>query len=342
MKTNLTKAAVAGLTALVIGNVAAQESVSKPVGYETITIPNGFSYAGLRLHNAPLLSGAADSIAGADVTLAAGGGASLVPGAVHIFEVNDGDAAGAVTTFTPADNSDTITLDDDLSANLAGGDSFTIRPAATLASIFGAANESGLDSGFGGTGGADQVYLLNEAGGFDRYYYDDFSPESFGASWVNAGTNLDVDPTAVPIVYTDGIVLLGGGTDGNTFVVSGSVKLTPTAIVHDSGFNYFSSVSPAGATLETMFGATAPGLGQGFGGTGDADQVLIPTATGFDRYYYDQFSPGGFAPSWVNADTNLDVDPTTVSFDGASGFVINNDGGLRTTTMGVPSFYTNL
>ena len=74
MKTNTLKAAaVVGLTALLVGSAAAQESKSKPVGYETITVPNGFSYAGLRLHEAPVASGEVASVpGGATVTVADG------------------------------------------------------------------------------------------------------------------------------------------------------------------------------------------------------------------------------------------------------------------------------
>lgn len=346
MKTTTLKAAAAvGLSALLVGSAAAQESKSKPVGYETIGVPTGFSYAGLRLHEAPVASGEVVSVpGGATVTVADGVADALADGTAYIFEVTSGDAIGAVVTVDSFDAAaDTVTLSEAaISDDFADGDTFTIRPAATLASVFGAANSAGLDSGFGGTGGADQVWVINESGGFDKYYYDDFSPGGFSEEWVNADTNASItDPAGVSIIYTDGIILFGAGEE-NSFVVSGSVKLTPSSIVHDKGFNYFSSVSPAGATLASMFGTDAPGLGQGFGGTGDADQIWVPNATGFDKFYFDQFSPEGFAPEWVNADTNASVDPATVSLDDSSGFVINNDGGQAQTILGVPDFYSTL
>ena len=63
MKTKTLKvAATMGLTALLVGSAAAQESASKPVGYETLTIEDGFNYLGLRLHEAPVASGTITAI----------------------------------------------------------------------------------------------------------------------------------------------------------------------------------------------------------------------------------------------------------------------------------------
>ena len=46
---------------------------------------------------------------------------------------------------------------------------YTLRPSATIASVFGAANEAGLASGGGGPVGADQIWLFNGSS-FDKYY----------------------------------------------------------------------------------------------------------------------------------------------------------------------------
>lgn len=347
MKTNTLKAAAAvGLSALLIGSAAAQESKSKPVGYETITVPNGFSYAGLRLHEAPVASGEVVSVpGGATVTVADGVADALTDGVAYIFEVTSGDAIGAVVTVDSFDaGADTVTVSDAaISDDFADGDSFTIRPAATLASVFGADNSAGIDAGFGGTGGADQIWVPNGAGGFDKYYFDDLSPDNFTAEWVDATTTNSVDPATVNLIYTDGIIILGGGTADNTFVVSGSVKLTPTNFALASGFNYLSSVSPAGATIETMFGATnSAGLDAGFGGTGGADVVWIPVGAGFDKYYFDDLSPDNFTTEWVDANSTNTVDPATISLDDASGFIIVNDGAAQPVNAGVPGFYADL
>lgn len=349
MKTNTLKAAAAvGLSALLIGSAAAQESKSKPVGYETITVPNGFSYAGLRLHEAPVASGEVVSVpGGATVTVADGVADALTAGVTYIFEVTSGDATGAVVLVDSFDvDADTVTVSEEsISDDFADGDTFTIRPAATLATVFGDANSAGLDAGNGGTNNADQVWLPNASGGFDRYYYDELNLNTFSASWTNAENGDAVTASDVAIIYTDGIILVGGGTADNTFVVSGSVKLTGTSFAVQPGFNYVSSLSPAGATLESIFEPiSGSGLSQGNGGTNGADQIWIPNdANGFDRYYYDELNLNTFGASWTNADNGDAVDPATVSVDSASGVIIVGAGeNPKQLSAGVPSFYGDL
>ena len=119
-------------------------------------------------------------------------------------------------------DADTITLSDDLSDNFADADTFTIRPAATLATVFGADNSAGIDAGSGGTAGADQIWVPNATGGFDKYYYDGFNTNSFTATWTDGADGSAVTAADIAIIYTDGLIILGAGTDNNTFVVSGS------------------------------------------------------------------------------------------------------------------------
>ncbi len=339
MKTKTLKVAAAmGLTALLAGSAAAQESASKPVGYETLTVANGFNYLGLRLHEAPVASGTITGVTAGSVSDDAADFSTLAAG-TYVLEIDT--AAGIVQEVTTFTDSTTIPTDDLTGAGVDGA-SYTIRPVATLASVFGAANESGLDEGFGGTGGADQIWVPTPSG-FAKYYFDAFSPLGAAEEWVDISTNAGVDPATVSLFYTDGVILVGGGTDNNTFVVTGSVKLTASSYVINDGFNYLSSISPAGATLASMFGAAnESGLSAGFGGTGGADQVWIPEAGSFTKYYYDDFSPLGATAEWVNAGDNSSVDATTVSLDDASGIIIVGTGGTQTASVGVPSFYSTL
>ncbi|MEJ6580761.1 MAG: hypothetical protein QNL68_13315 [Akkermansiaceae bacterium] len=347
MKTTTLKAIAAfGLTALLAGSAAAQESKSKPVGYETLTVANGFNYLGLRLHEAPVVSNAAVGVAGAVVTVPDGIADALQAGTSYLFEVVDGDALGAVVVIDSFDAvGDTVTVADAALGNdFAGGDSFTIRPQASLASVFGADNSAGLDAGFAGTGGADQVWVPNGSGGFNKYYFDSFNATTSTATWTDADTLAPVaDAAAAYLFYADGLIVVGDGNDGNTFVVSGSVKLTATSYSLANGFNYLSSVSPAGASLGSMFGeANAAGLSAGFAGTGGADQVWIPAGGTFEKYYYDSFNAETSSASWSSADTLAAVDSTTVSLDDASGFIIVNDGAAKMANAAAPSFYSTL
>lgn len=339
MKTKTLKVAAAmGLSALLVGSAAAQESASKPVGYETLTIANGFNYLGLRLHEAPVATGTITGVAADSISDDAADFTTLAAG-TYVLEIDTADGiVQEVTTFTDG----TTIPTDDLSGAGVDGASYTLRPVATLATVFGAANESGIDKGFGGTGGADQIWVPTPSG-FAKYYYDEFSPLGAAEEWVDISTNAGIDPASVSLFYTDGVILVGGGAADNTFVVTGSVKLTASSYVLADGFNYLSSISPAGATLESMFGAAnTAGLSKGFGGTGGADQVWIPSAGAFAKYYFDEFSPEGALEEWVNANDNTSVDPSTVSLDDASGIIIVNTGGAQSASVGVPSFYSTL
>jgi hypothetical protein len=331
MKTTTLKVAAAfGLGALLAGSAAAQESVSKPVGYETLDLATGFNYVGLRLHEAPIGSGVVADVAGVTVTVPDGIADGLTAGQTYIFEVTSGDALGATVLVDGFDAAlDTLTLSDDLSDNLEAESEFTLRPSATIASVFGANNSAGLDTGFFAAGG-DQIWV--PAGqGFTKYYYDDGQ-----TSWANFDTGALVSGADITLPYTDGLIVVDTG-DTESLVISGSVKLGATTfgLAGSGSFNYFSSIYPVGATLASFFGASnEAGLDGGFFAAG-GDQVWTPTATGFTKYYYD----GGVA-TWANFDTGADVDATTV--DLPSAFIVVNDANDNNAAASAPSFYAGL
>lgn len=345
MKTNLTKAAVAGLTALVVGSASAQESVSKPVGYETVEINQQFNYVGLRLVGTAL---ATSTVATATVDGANGlltlEGATLDDGVV-IVEVNDGDALGEVAGGTVAGG--TITVDLSLLDNLAEGDSVTIRQPQTLASVFGdPATE--LD-GSAGSGAADLI-LVPEGDGFKTYYYNTGTFVT-AAGWkeVVDGVDVDVDAAGVNLFYTDGLVIQNRGGN-NSLVISGSVKTTPTTVVLASQFNYLSTLYPVGSTISSLFddpanpGTIRPGTLDGAAGAGAADLILVPDGAGFRTFYY---NTGTFvsAASWKEVVNGADQDVVSadISLDGASSFVIQNRGDVnQPVAVGAPDFYSTL
>ncbi|NNC88244.1 MAG: hypothetical protein HKN82_07280 [Akkermansiaceae bacterium] len=316
---------LAAYASLLAGSALAQDT-SNVVGYEKLSFESGFNYLGQRLVGSGNISTTVTNVAGTTVTLAADSG---LAGDRSIFEVSSGTANGTVTgsSVTGA----TVTTDDDLSAELANGDSVTVREIATLASVFGAANEAGLSAGFFGPGGADQILLPDGSGGFTQYYYDDFD----GWHLNNGGTNPGVDPATIEMVYTDGFLI--NGNAAGCVTITGDVKTGDTAYALTAQFNPLSSIYPAGATLETSFGATNDaGLDAGFFGPGGADQILVPVTGGFEQYYYDDFD------GWHlnNGGTNPGVDPTTVALP--SGILIQNVGAAQNVTVTAPDFYANL
>lgn len=286
---------------------------SVPVGYVSHTLPpSTFNIIGITLHEAPNASGVFEVVTTHSVTdNDRDFTATLAPNTDYILEVTSGAANGELQFFTTTDVAGfTITTSDDLVAlGLVSGDSYKIRKASTLASIFGKDNTAGL-VGNGSSSAADQVWVLGDSG-FTKYYYsvNPFSPSA--SSWKEVDSSNSVDASNIPIFYTDAIYIstASGGSDRN-LIVTGSVKTTPTTYALDSGFNYMGASFPTGTTLESS------GLQSQIAGNGSAalaDVILIPNGTGdFKRYYYsvNPFNPS--ASSWKDLDTTLDVDATSI------------------------------
>lgn len=346
MKMNSLKAVAAiGLSALAIGSAAAQDAASKPVGYETLDYGVGFTPLGLRLHQAPVTSGVVASADANSITVTdADFDALLATGTNYVLEI---EGAKGIIQIINAWAGSAITTPSDLSGEIVAGETtFTIRPVDTLESVFGSSTAVSIAAGNGGAGGADEVWVPKAGGGFDRYYYDNFVPPNFTSpSWaqITDAGEVAVDGTAVQLVYADGFVMNSGA--GGSFVVTGSVKLTPTEISLGTGFNFVSSVAPAGATLETAFtdAVAAMTLAAGNGGAGGADAIWVPNDSGsYDQYYFDNFAPPNFTdPSWAQITDAGEVAITGSEISLPAGYVINAVSGGN-VGQGVPSFYSNL
>ncbi len=356
MKTNTLKAVAAvGLSALFMGSAAAQ-SVSQPVGYETITINQQFNYMGLRLLGEVVASSTVATVDTTANTITLAGG-SLDDGE-FIVEVNDGDAIGAVVLGAVV--GDVITLPSSVAGNLTVGDTVVVRAPQTLESVFGDPVDGITDpnlgiSGAGGAGGADLVLVPNGDDSFTTYFYFTGGFGGTGAGWQELeidGSTTPVDASAISLVYTDGVIVQNRGSD-NEIVVSGSVKTTPTATALTSQFNYLSTVYPAGSTLSSVFddpdnpGVIADGTISGAGGAGGADLVFVPNGATFDIYFYFTGGFGGTGAGWRQIDqasgVATSVDSTTVSLDTVTGIIIQNRGSLpQGITVTAPSFYADL
>lgn len=346
MKANSLKTAalLAGTIGLLAGNATAQATTGV-VGYETLDLNGGFNFVGVRLHETPVASGTLESgtagpntVTDDDVDL---GG--LITSGTYILEIEDG--SGIIQEITAAGAGTEIATGADLSG-LGFPVAYTLRPASTVASIFGAANESGLVAGNSGEVGADQIWLWNGAG-FDKYYYDDLEPVGFsGPAWVQfaPGAAAVVNPADIDLIYADGFVInaAGVGPSVNSVVVTGDLKSGATELNLASPFSFVGSVAPVGATLETTFGAAnSGGLTAGNSGEVGADQIWLWNGAGFDKYYYDDLEPIGFSgPAWVQFAPGAPtlITPSTVSMD--SGYVMNGPGG--NVVSGVPAYYAGL
>jgi hypothetical protein len=339
-----------------MGSAAAQESVSKPVGYETLKINQQFNYVGLRLLGAPLATSTVATAADAQITLTSG---TIADGPVIVEVVPDpsdpgvtSDADGAVVEGTATGGS--ISVPAGLLDNLEVGDFVTVRAPQTLASVFGAAGES-LTTG-SASAAADLVLIPDGAGNFDTYWYSSGGFGGVGAGWkqLDTATNAstDVDGSAITLVYTDGIIIQNRGDDNN-IVVSGSVKTTGTTPALTTQFNYLSTIYPAGATLSSAFdeadnpGVLRAGTLDSASASAAADLVFVPSGDGFDVYWYSSGGFGGAGAGWKQLDlttnASTDVVSTEVSLDSASGIVIQNRGALpQGVAIEAPAFYADL
>ncbi|MDB4436173.1 hypothetical protein N9139_01730 [Akkermansiaceae bacterium] len=334
---SLKAVAAIGLSALAISSAAAQDAASKPVGYETLNYGVGFTGVGIRLHQAPVTSGVIATADATSITVTgADFGALLADGSDYVLEIeNDKGIVQVVNTWS----GEVINTPSDLSAEVAAGvTTFTIRPVDTLESVFGSGANLAVAAGSGNVNGADQIWLSDGSGGYDKYYYDNFAPPSFtSASWVQIGTG-SVSGDAVNLVYPDGIVV--NSPAGGSLVVTGSVKLSATELSLLQGFTFVSSVAPAGADLTTAFGVDGAAIAPGSGTINGADQIWVQNDSGdYDKYYYDNFAPPTYASaSWVQIGSGA-IDGTTVALP--AGFVVNSPAGGN-VTQGVPSIYSSL
>ena len=312
--------------ALAFSGNAFGQATSDVVGYETLSIGEGFNVVGLRLHEKPVASGTFEAVTdtsaqdeGADLSAISGAG-------TFILEIQDG--SGVIQEITAASiTGDTIAVAD--LSGVANGVAYTVRPSDTLASVFGLNGEA-LTAGFFGPAGADQIQLFNGVS-FDSFYYD-----SGSGAWqdVAAPFGAAIDPLTIDLVYVDGIVINGAGD--SEIVVSGDLKADTSELTLIPGANFVSSVSPVGQTLLTAYGADAPELAQGFFGPAGADQIQIFNGVSFDSFYYDS---GSVAWQDVTAPFGAAIDPATI--DLPSGYVINA-AAASSVTQGIPAFFAGL
>ena len=303
---------------------AQTSSTTTPVGYETVNLDAGFNYMGLRLHSTPVISGTFETVSG--TTLVDTGvdiAATLEVGKTYIVEIIDTAGVGAVAEIVKSDVTvDTISTVNGFAAlGVTTPASYTIRPAATLASVFGATNSVGLSPGFSGPTDADLVYVPDGSGGFTQYFYDEDE-----TTWKNAETNTPVDSATVPLVYLDGIIVFANATE--SVVVSGEIKKQPVYQLVKPGFNYLSSVYPASATLASAFNGSLSSINPGFSGPTDADLIYVPGPT-LTQYFYDEDET-----TWKDAETNTPIDPTTISLP--SGIIYFNAGATDSTLKNSP------
>ncbi len=297
MKTILSITTIAALAAT--GSLSAETAVSPTFGYVTETLQTGFNLIGIPLHRPAVATGIFTTVTSTTVSDSAASFTTALPAGSYILEVTSGPQNGAIQLFSTYTNTSITTTDDLQASGVVTGNTYKIRPATTINSIFGANNESGLQQS-GSSANADIIWVPNSVGGYDRFYRNQGLVVGgniiVAPSWQ---TVAGVEAGNTPLVFTDGMFIQRKGS-ATSLVLTGEVKSTVTRVPVLSGFNIVASGFPVGTTLDNS------GLKDTLtssGSSANADIVWIPSGPGtYDRYYYNQgLVVGGnviVAPSW--------------------------------------------
>ena len=348
MKHLITFTAIAAVAAS--GTASAQTptpAYSKPSGYVTETLKGdgAFNLIGLTLHQSPVASGVLSSVSSTKVSDSTTNFTTLLtPGSKYIIQFKSGSQNGGIQivsswgTASGGGNTvnDLVMPQNVLSMGVAAGDSYELRPAATLSSVFGASNQAGLKSG--SLLSADIIWLPDGFGGFTKFYYSPGTTVPFvtPAGWKDSS---GANAANQAIVYTDALFIQRRGVGDLKLVLTGQVKTTRTQVIAvGSQFSYVSSVFAVGTTLGTS--GLEQGLKAGSLISGDVLWMQNAARDGYDKFYY---SPGTTVPfvtpaGWkTSAGGNATTQPLT------SGIIIQRrDPTNSAPPINPPSSYSNL
>ena len=306
-------------------------AVTKPVGYETITLdPGKFNLVGVRLFEAPVASGVFESST-ATTLVDDDASFSLVAATTYVIEFEN----GAVFTAPGSDFSGT-TISNLTGVTAALESSYIVREASTIASVFGASNETGLAASPNADPTEADIILVPSDTGFTRVFYSTFTSDPAFAGWLDADSFEQA--SGVVILPSDGFfVQTAVSAAPIDLVVTGEVKTTPTAFVAESDFSLLSSVYPAGATLENS-GLSAFVQASANADPTEADVVLLPVSGGFTRAFFSTFTSDPAFAGWLDADSFEQVPDRDLT----PGYFIQKIGPDINGVASTPSFYSTL
>ena len=298
-----------------------------PVGYITVTINgNGgsgdaFTYLGVPLHKAVVASGALDTAPTAHSLTDTSQSWTVDEYSGAYVMITSGVNEGVSATIS-SNTSDTLTTSEDLSSLLAGNETFEIRPYTTIADVFGATNSAGLDGG--STAGNADTILIQAGAGFDTYYYKDAG--FLGGTGWRSSANPSIDESNTVIPFGTGIIVVRKQTDDIDLVISGSVFGGDAITPIEEDFNWKAPSIPVGLTLNGLFGPENEAGLDGGSAAGNADNVVVPTASGLTTYYYKN---AGFlgGTGWRSSASPSVDEGDTVFVQPGQMFLINRTGG---------------
>ena len=265
----------------------AQSVTSNIAGYITLNIKgnNGADKPAYSFLSIPLIQTASDSgvveaINGPTINKLDADWAEDEFNDMYYIEITSGENIGITSTIIDTTSTSIVTFDD-LSSLVNANDSFVIRKYTTIADVFGANNEAGLQGG-GTLGAADNILIYNSgAQKFDRYYYKNagLGANSWRSSISGEKSNTILYPGSALIIESI-------RPDDLEVIVTGIVQPNDAVLPIERDYNFISSHFPTDVTLNQMFG---PDGGPLVGGStaSQADRILVPNDNGgYDSYYF--------------------------------------------------------
>ena len=311
---------------------------SKPSGYVTQNLNQGFNLVALTLQRSPVASGTFTSTNGVVLTDSSANFTGFIAGRIYTLEILSGSLANQVAEVSGSSIAgQTITTTQNLSALGIGNARYAVRLAPTLEEIFGVATvtSGGILKAALNSTSADNIWIPNGSGGYDRYFL-----RSGAYQKITGPTTREAAPN-VPIVYLDGILIEKRDAGVVPLTVTGSVKTTATTTSVIQGFNLVSVVAPVGLTLRTSGlddGDLKPALNPS-----SADNLWVQQTDGSYKRYYRRGSVSSPAAAvWRDVATNteipLAVDP---SLTGAV-LIERRDSTPASVSFTVPNSFNNL
>lgn len=266
-------------------------------GYGSGGLQPGMNLVGLRLHHNIVTQGRIAVVGKDFAELSVLDGANkvkselpLAAGKTYILEITSGDKAGVIQEVTRWQGIRLVLSDDLAAAGVKAGDTFSLRPAATLNSVFDL-RFAGLLAG-SDPATADNVLIPQGAtlGDFRRCFILRL-PDGTTA-WVDAATREPVGE--VPLVYADGLIVDRKGDRPVRINHCGEVKTGPTRSVVKPGLNLVATPYPSRSDLQSL--GLENDLQKGTNPE-NADKVWVADGIsgGFSTYYLNTDN------QWMNA-----------------------------------------
>jgi hypothetical protein len=306
------------------------EAFTKPVGYQTHVMKNGFNVFGVNFVNAPLVAGALTGENGTTLSDTNADYTGLDLALQHTVEFENG-AWAVIASVAGTD----ITTATDISGSVAAGDRYIVRQVKTIGEIFGPDNESGLQAGTS-AGDSDIVWVPTGDGNFRKLYYTVGDGFFLTEGWKDVNTSDDNQENA-PVLFTHGCIFERVGAEDLEVIVTGHVKTTPTDVLVDAEYTYLSRIYPTGSTLDNSSLVDGVTIGDS---AATSDNIWMPDgAGGFNKFYYTTGDGFFLTMGWKNVATG---DDDAADTEITSGYIMQIVGDEYTVTVTPPDFYADL